>query len=996
MLAKLKPFGPLINLIPNTAIQFLDFGFNLDETRVSRAILAATGADGRAVLTPLYADDASGQFVTQDGQAVKPEQVYSLNAAKAAAIFDGVWIPVPFLRVREPRPDGHHLFDKGPTNWARARLAQLPARDAEGHTHRVVLAFDTQLLPTREGRPYLAPSPLDMQSGEEFALSDAEADTGWFLEQEWVREWLHQRFHAFELRRRAPRRVDEAELRASPDPVTAWLTVLTVLIRAVRPPRLRFTFVDPDPTARLDRLVNVDLVLDIGNSRTCGMLMETSGDDPVDMNDSYRLELRDLSRPEQVYDEPFPSRIEFVRSTFGDEKLSRRSGRTSAFLWPTATRVGYEAQALSWFSHGTEGSTGLSGPKRYLWDTDPRHHPWRFNPGPDGFGGDSGPVTTGPFVGYLREDGEELTAGEPPAVTALFSRGALMSFFVAEVLLHAFAQANSPARRYERVHSEAPRRLRRAILTMPTAMPLAERKLFARRVGTAIRLTWRALGLDESLAPEPFLQWDEATGTQIVFLYNEVKHNFQGDAALFFQVFGRVRDGYGEAPCLRLASIDIGGGTTDLIVTTYQLEGGTALRPTQEFREGFNIAGDDVLCGLIERNVLPALLDALRRNGAANPEELLARLLGANRGDQAERDRTLRRQFANQVALPLALELLHRYENADLSAGNEAVTLRLADVYPAGAGPHEQVTAFLEAAARADGGQGFKLSEVAFSTTMLALDTTVRRILGQVLSDLCEVVYLYDCDYLLISGRPCRLPAVRAAILAKLPVPPDRIVSLHAYRVGDWYPFRAVSGRLTDPKTTAAVGAMVCALSEGQLYKFNLRSRELGMKSTARFVGVLEQTGRLKQENVLFANLELEDRKIRLPEATFDFYAPVFLGFRQLGVERWPATPLYRVTFAQPRDARARALPLKVTLERSTDENADLDFKVAGVADADGNQQPGGVVQLKLQTLKDEYGYWLDTGIFSISARAGEVPRQSPSHAGEGQGGGMTKPPAMT
>jgi len=976
MLAKIKKFGPVVNLIPNTAVQFLDFGFNLNETRVSRAFLAETDTEGRAALTCLYADDASGQFVARDGRAIKPEHAYTLNAAKAAAIFNETWIPRPSRRVREPRPDGRHLFDKGPSNWARARLVELPAPDADGHTHRVTLAFDTQLLPTREGRPYLAPSPLDMQSGEEFALSDNEADTGWFLEQEWVREWLHHRFHAFELRRRAPRPVNEAELRASPDAQAAWLTVLTLLQRQVQPPRLRFTFVDSGPTARLNQPVSVDLVLDVGNSRTCGILMETSGDDPVDMNDSYRLALRDLSRPEQVYDEPFPSRVEFARGSCGKKHPPRRSGRTSAFLWPTATRIGYEAQALSYFSHGSEGNTGLSSPKRYLWDTDPRHHPWRFNPGPDGFGGDSGPVTTGPFIGHLREDGEELAPGEPPAVTALFSRGALMSFFVAEVMLHAFVQANSPANRYERVHSEAPRRLRRAILTMPTAMPLAERKLFARRVSTAIRLTWRALGLDESQAPEPFLQWDEATGTQIVFLYNEVKHNFQGDAALFFQVFGRVREGYGDLPCLRLASIDIGGGTSNLIIATYQLEGGTALKPTQEFREGFNIAGDDVLCGIIERNVLPALLEAVRQCGAANPEELMARLLGANRGDQAERERTLRRQFANQVALPLALELLHRYENTDLSAGNEAVTLRLADVYPAGAGPHEQVVAFLEDAVRAAGGQNFKLAEVAFSTTMLALDTTVRRILGQVLSDLCEVVHLYDCDYLLISGRPCRLPAVRAAILAKLPAPPDRIVSLHAYRVGDWYPFRAVSGRLTDPKTTAAVGAMVCALSEGQLYKFNLRSRELGMKSTARFVGVLEQTGRLKSENILFSNLELEDRKTRLPEATFDFYAPVFLGFRQLGVERWPATPLYRVTFAHPQDARTKALPLKVTLERSTDESVDLDFKVIAVADAGGNQQPNGVVLLKLQTLKDESGYWLDTGVFSISARAGETPRR--------------------
>lgn len=82
MLAKLKNYGPLINLIPNTAIQFLDFGFNLNETRVSRAFLTEAGADGRPLLTALYADDASGQFVTQDGRTAQPEQVFSFNAAK--------------------------------------------------------------------------------------------------------------------------------------------------------------------------------------------------------------------------------------------------------------------------------------------------------------------------------------------------------------------------------------------------------------------------------------------------------------------------------------------------------------------------------------------------------------------------------------------------------------------------------------------------------------------------------------------------------------------------------------------------------------------------------------------------------------------------------------------------------------------------------------------------------------------------------------------------
>ncbi len=58
----------------------------------------------------------------------------------------------------------------------RVRLAELAEPDAEGHTHRLTLAFDTQLMVLRDGRPYLAPSPLDMQAGEEFALASGEAN----------------------------------------------------------------------------------------------------------------------------------------------------------------------------------------------------------------------------------------------------------------------------------------------------------------------------------------------------------------------------------------------------------------------------------------------------------------------------------------------------------------------------------------------------------------------------------------------------------------------------------------------------------------------------------------------------------------------------------------------------------------------------------------------------------------------------------------------------
>jgi len=57
-----------------------------------------------------------------------------------------------------------------------------------------------------------------------------------------------------------------------------------------------------------------------------------------------------------------------------------------------------------------------------------------------------------------------------------------MSFFVAEVLVQAFVQANSPARRYERVYSEA-RAVAAGDSDPADRHALAERKLFARRSG---------------------------------------------------------------------------------------------------------------------------------------------------------------------------------------------------------------------------------------------------------------------------------------------------------------------------------------------------------------------------------------------------------------------------------------------------------------------------------------------------------------------------------
>ncbi len=115
------------------------------------------------------------------------------------------------------------------------------------------------------------------------------------------------------------------------------------------------------------------------NSRTCGLLIEAAGELGVNLNDSYELALRDLSHPELVHTKPFESRVEFAQAWFGKNHLSRMGGRADAFVWPTMTRVGPEATRLAARRRGTEGNTGMSSPKRYLWDEEPQAREWRFN-----------------------------------------------------------------------------------------------------------------------------------------------------------------------------------------------------------------------------------------------------------------------------------------------------------------------------------------------------------------------------------------------------------------------------------------------------------------------------------------------------------------------------------------------------------------------------------------------------------------------------------------
>lgn len=1002
-LAEIPRYPDVVSVIPASGVQFLDFAFSLvlpggknnDKAPLDWGFYDPRG-DARNPAQPLPT------LLRRGDQDITPgKEDYSIDLKRLLALAAHNWLPLPLLREE---PGGR--FFQGPINWARCYVVPLEERDRAGNDHRLIVAVDTNLIDEHSDTAYLAPSPDDARNGRRFSLPAKSEFYNFYLSQPWLRDWLDEIFRVMleaEQRRRTGRREVvltpeeiEIEKEGPNEPIARYIALIDLLNALDFLPKLMFT---DTITASKQVYIDAEMVLDVGNSRTCGLIVEAEPDSRgVDINRAFRLELRDLSRPEQVYSDPFESRLEFALARFGFDHHSRRSGRSDAFSWPTIVRVGPEAVRLAGSRRGSEGRTGMSSPKRYLWDDDRSQQPWRFN-GPTLDGEWEGVAAQGMFATLVNDSGKPLhsippdAAGEDnlPSLLARYSRSNLMTFALAEVLLQAYVMINTPAQRLRRRNADLPRRLRRIILTMPTALSLAERQVLRERAEAARDLVYLCCSRAERVpgettlkwldgpAPEIVLKWDEASATQVVYLYSQIALAFSGDARGFFRAVRGGAVGLDD-DSLRVATVDIGGGTTDLVITTLTAEGQGAnvtIFPRQEFRESFNLAGDDIVLTLAREVVVKSFAAAVTPLiGRDRSEVLVQELFGGNRGDMTAEEQLRRQQFATQIAAPIAVAILGEYELYDPLRPAAVEERSLGSFFAKDMGPPPGVCAAVERAVKESGASGdFTLLEAPIKVDLNDVDRIVRSLMSDMLRALMEVAWHYSVDLVLLSGRPSRLPALKDIVVESSAFPASRVIAMHDFRVGQWYPFRNRDARITDPKTTAAVGGMICLLAEGHMQNFNFRSDRLMARSVARYLGKIETSDRLQAQDVYYSELDLENPDYALPEKTFEFRGPMALGVRQFSNERWPATLLYTVDY-RDEEARLRLqpqTPLMVQLKRervqrtasandgrAVEANDKLLIdRIEGTRGSVSRQ----LLQMRLQTMRNRDGYWLDTGI---------------------------------
>ncbi len=1027
---------PLISLIANSGIQFYDIPLSLgddspaakfrfeyaeqDEPANDRVYVAIpyTLENGQIISRIDINADAFRPDGSVDESRIRPEnrvrlredQLISIQGRNALNLFEGTWLPLPYFRSEHNNP---RALKQGPHSWARMYLGKIGTQqqtDGSGFTHKLVLAFDTHCddedQPVMNAQNYLVPDSRDPKGGvTQFACASHEDTNGFWLSQRWVAEWLEGEL----LKRKAglPRQLTQ-DTEYYLLHIALYMTLLKILDQAGAFPTVSLQ------DGGLSKPIDVNLVLDVGNSRTCGLVLESSSrerDAELALTDAKRLRIRELWNPIRSSDQPFDMKLAFMEARFGgtggltDDRL---------FKWPSLVRVGPEATRYGIIFGEGQPINGqyemtFSSPKRYLWDDKRREKPW-------GYFSDRTEVTQRPATalplaerftteGLLRtkvakERGVSVDYVSP-APNPVFPRKSLMTFALAEIILQTLSYANSYEYRRALGEVGVPRRLRRIVLTCPTAMPKTERVRLRECASDALEALREYYGHPYSLLPAELeilpaydivaendpdekipknlrelkedgigrrkTAWgyDEATCSQLVFLYNEIVHRFKpGNASLYFKTMGRHRVGnYNpNQKSLMVASVDIGGGTTDLMIGHYEYEPGavTCLHPSPVFWEGFNVAGDQILKRLIEECVLPPIAREAKRLGCQRAGQVLYSLFGPHQPTDNDAKRTRKKLFANQIATVIAQGMLDQITRQP----GQPRPMAYDEFFSQHEAPIPGVLDYVNAEFRREGATNFDIQLVTWDVSPAEIsEKVIRNVLGNVLRDLCGIINQYGCDYVLLSGRPSTLPAVLDLFLENLPVSPDRIVPMNRIRVATserfWYPFSdAHEYTIKDPKTCVTVGASIALLTElGLLSGFRLDTHLLAsrMTSTADYIGLLTDGAapRIGQDHVL---VNPDDSG----PAPFVFGGGqnVFLGMRQMPSANWLATPLYKIEYVseQARSQLQARLPIELTVRRASRNDKEALMLVKG-ANLPGTDTPA--LKLSLCTLTDPYGYWL-------------------------------------
>jgi hypothetical protein len=939
--------------------------------------------------------------------------------------FENVWFPFPYFLLNGNKSEF------GPTNWCRFKLIPLET-SGKSRKYNLLLAFDTRSVFEKEDfeEEDLNETPVftsNFEKSKDYALCNNEYKLVGYCSEtfkcDWVDKYVLKHFH----------NLDSVNDYKGQKPKLDYLAQYIYLVRYIQQQDIL-----PKVTLFSNKNVaygNVDLVVDIGNSRTCAVVYDngdftkmsplllqdfsnpvlsgefekldfsTTTEQPEDIIKNGKIVDRKFGVYQQVrlnkYRDSFDMRLAFREADFGG-KFGIENSRQ--FVYPSMIRLGKEANTLihkaTNMNTGVEKTSTFSSPKRFLWDTKPQKHEWEFVQLENEH---AKPIYIDGISEQLTTDGSLSTNGSG-GILMHYSRKALMTFAFLEILAQAKMQINSYEQREYWGDESRPRRISRIIVTCPTAMSRVEQVALRKCAEDAAIMLNRFFekGNDANvqvipsskklLIKEERAEWiyDEATAAQFVFLYAEIRERYLKKVDDYFEFYGKVRsdlDDYNKKS-LTIGSVDIGAGTTDVMIAAYKYDDPEkcTLTPVPLFWESFYKAGDDLLKELIHQLVVEGKYSPIEKKLRTlnMPDKYIIDknndFFGGDNG-MAFRNRQLRSDFNLQVSVPVVSFFLELMKQNKV----ESQILSFSDVFNNNQPSQNVLNRFKQHF-------GFEFESLQWQYERKVVAAIVEKTFDSLMGKISSLLSYYTCDIVLLSGRPTSLKPLIDLFLKYYAISPNRLKTMNDYRVGRWYPqdkrykFIDGNGMFINPKSIITTGAMIGYIAEnGGLNGFSLDLTELKEKllPTTNFFGKLNE-----QLEVTETIISPNHNRTTIEVAALPFR----IGVRQLDISAYPSRPFYMLDFNDDKledrikgqlesendinaiqsgiDAQKakirRNMPLKVTIERDMNEDIEL-LHIEEIVNRNGDPEPINFFNLQVQSMSEVENFWLDSGIFSLN-----------------------------
>ena len=297
---------------------------------------------------------------------------------------------------------------------------------------------------------------------------------------------------------------------------------------------------------------------------------------------------------------------------------------------------------------------------------------------------------------------------------------------------------------------------------------------------------------------------DEGVASQLPIIFSEIE-SMGRIGENWISLIGKQGDS--PHPSARVMTVDIGGGTTDFAIVEYSdhmIGPGVDLHASLLLKDSSSTAGDQMVKEIIESVLLPKLGEQHR-----NPDWRITFEDLFKEGLQNQLAREEWKLITRLGLIPMVVNWLE-----DLTSGKRPRPKH-------DFGDAEKVQEYLQKFAEEKDVVGIDITEP-LDVKAEEIKDAITKTFKNLFNDLAKFASAFEVDFVVICGKPTEIPQVSNMLKDILPISSLRICIANEHRIGSWYPF-STGSKIEDAKTLTAVGvALQRAIGQGMVSGWNL------------------------------------------------------------------------------------------------------------------------------------------------------------------------------